>query len=329
MENPDANKGRAETNEAAPRVAYRSGVAARLAGLSAETLRVWERRYALSDTARSERGQRLYSAEQVRRLGLLKQLVDHGHAIGMLAGLPIEQLEQMTLGTAANGAAPAGPIRLALVGEGLARRMAAGAHLEDVLEAGRRCARLEQAPSELRDARADLLLVELSELDETALPLIGAARSAAGATAVLVLYRFCSSAIIRQLRAQDCMVARVPADMSELVQLCQAAMAGRALVRREAGTEAPRPRRFDDDVLAALSTTANNVACECPRHLADILLLVSSFERYSARCASRDPADAELHKGLQNAAGHALNILEDALERLARAEGLLIAGRRI
>lgn len=327
MEKPDSNKRIAETNVPA-RVAYRSGVAARLAGLSAETLRVWERRYALSDTERSARGQRLYSAEQVRRLGLLKQLVDHGHAIGMLAGLPVEQLERMTVGTTANAAAPAGAIRLALVGEGLARRMAAGAHLADSLEAGRSCARLEQAPSELRDARADLLLVELSELDETALPLISAARSAAGATAVLVLYRFCSSAIIRQLRAQDCMIARVPADMGELVQLCQAAMAGRALVRRDAGMEAPRPRRFDDDTLASFSTAVNNVACECPRHLADILLLVSSFERYSARCASRNPADAELHKGLQNAAGHALNILEDAMERLARAEGLLVAGRR-
>src|SRR4051812_5755920 len=67
------------------RAAYRSGVAARLAGLSAETLRVWERRYGLSDTQRSTSGQRLYSAEHVRRLGLLKQLVDQGHAIGVLA----------------------------------------------------------------------------------------------------------------------------------------------------------------------------------------------------------------------------------------------------
>ncbi|PJI53093.1 hypothetical protein CTI14_33225, partial [Methylobacterium radiotolerans] len=44
------------------RITYRSGVAARLAGLSPETLRVWERRYNLSDVERSARGQRLYSA---------------------------------------------------------------------------------------------------------------------------------------------------------------------------------------------------------------------------------------------------------------------------
>ena len=68
------------------RIMYPSGAAARLAGLPVETLRIWERRYSLSDAERSEHGQRLYSAEQVARLSLLKQLVDQGHAIGVLAG---------------------------------------------------------------------------------------------------------------------------------------------------------------------------------------------------------------------------------------------------
>ena len=75
------------------RIMYRSGAAARLDGLPVETLRIWERRYSLSDAERSEHGQRLYSAEQVARLGLLKQLVDQGHAIGVLAGLAREQLQ--------------------------------------------------------------------------------------------------------------------------------------------------------------------------------------------------------------------------------------------
>src|SRR5215217_4174372 len=92
--------------------AYRSGVAARLAGLSAETLRVWERRYGLSDAERSTSGQRLYSAEQVRRLALLKQLVDQGHAIGILAKLPIEQLQELTRPRAV-AEQRAGPLRVA------------------------------------------------------------------------------------------------------------------------------------------------------------------------------------------------------------------------
>ena len=37
-------------------VSYRSGAAARLAGLSPETLRVWERRYNLSNTGAPNEG---------------------------------------------------------------------------------------------------------------------------------------------------------------------------------------------------------------------------------------------------------------------------------
>ncbi|HEY0490320.1 MAG TPA: MerR family transcriptional regulator [Telluria sp.] len=98
--------------------AYRSGVAARLAGLPVETLRVWERRYGLSDTPRSVRGQRLYSAAQVRRLGMLKQLVDQDHPIGALAGLPLEQLEELAGGAGALGAS-SGRVRVAVAGRNL------------------------------------------------------------------------------------------------------------------------------------------------------------------------------------------------------------------
>ena len=301
---------------------YRSGVAARLAGLPVETLRVWERRYALSDTNRSARGQRLYSAEQVRRLGLLKQLVDQGHAIGVLAGLPTLQLLEMTGAGAAAQAPESGVVRVALVGESLIRRLAAGGRDGFALVVRASCARLDQAEGMLKDAHADLLLVEVSELDEAAPPQVAAVRRVSHAAAVLVLYRFSSSATIRQLREQGCLVARVPGELAELVLLCQAAMANGRPPAREQRAELPRRRRFSEESLAAVSAAVNNVACECPRHLADILLMLGSFERYSAQCASRSPEDAQLHQALQLAAGQSLAILEEAMERLARAEGL-------
>ena len=308
------------------RMRYRSGVAARLAGLSVETLRVWERRYQLSDTERSAHGQRLYSAAQVRRLSLLKQLVDQGHPIGALAEMPLERLQELTAAVASGPGTATGPIRVAVVGEVLARRLAAGGRDGFALDVRCSCARLDQAASLLHGAQAEVLLVELSELDENALPLIAAARAAAGAAAVVVLYRFCASATIRQLRAQDCLVARVPAELGELVLLCRAALAGQRLALQEPRTGAAPPRRFDDDMLAAISAAGNRVACECPRHLADILLMVGSFERYSAQCASRNADDAQLHQELQFAAGRARAILEAAMERLARAERLPLPG---
>lgn len=303
---------------------HRTGVAARLAGLPVETLRVWERRYALSDTERSAHGQRLYSAEQVRRLGLLKQLVDQGHPIGVLAGLTMRQLEEMTVSQTLPPAATNQLMRVALLGESLIRRLSAGGRDSLGLVVRASCAHLAQAESVLQDADADLLLVELSELDDSAVPRIIAARRACGAVAVVVLYRFCASATIRLLRAQGCLVARVPPELGELLLLCRAALANARPPLRERGpvAEAPRPRRFSDEALLAMAAAANRVDCECPRHLVDIMMTVGSFERYSAQCASRNEADAQLHQALQLAAGQALAILEEAMERLARAEGL-------
>lgn len=315
---------------------HRSGVAARLAGLPVETLRVWERRYGVSAVQRSAHGQRLYSDAQVRRLGLIKQLVDHGHPIGALARLPLTQLRHMAegeTGTQAQQAAPARPIRVALVGRALAQRLAGGAREALALDVLSVCPALDQTTPALRADGAELLLIEVAELVDATLPLIDAARQVAtpkGCVAVLVLYRFCASASARRLRAQGCMVARAPADLAEIVLLCQVAV-GRHAARAAVPPTAPAvatasaaapARRLDEPALAALIAAANGVACECPRHLAEILLTLGSFERYSAQCGARSPADAVLHHELGQAAGHARALLETALERLAQAEGL-------
>jgi DNA-binding transcriptional MerR regulator len=318
--------------------AYRSGVAARLAGLPVETLRVWERRYGVSEPARSAHGQRLYSGAQVRRLALVKQLVDQGHPIRALARLPLQQLQQLSEPLAAP--AQACSIRLALVGAPLARRLAASGADGLALQLLRSCASLDDAAEAMRGLAPDVLLIEAAELVDAALPLIAAVRQSAGASAVVVLYRFCSSATIRQLRALGCLVARTPADLPEIVMLCQAALGAQAPAARAANANAaanaaamaaaaepaplpaPPPRQLDDQALAAIVGAVNSVSCECPRHLAEILLTVGSFERYSAQCAARDPADARLHQELNLAAGQARALLEAAMQRLARAEGL-------
>lgn len=306
----------------ADRITYRSGAAARLAGLPVETLRIWERRYSLSDAKRSERGQRLYSAEQVARLGLLKQLVDQGHAIGVLAGLGREQLHAM-LAASAGEHGVTGPVPVMLAGAQLARRVAAGPGLPG-LDVRASCAGLEQLAQLGTGNGAQVLVIELSELDDTAVPRIAAARMACGAAAVVVLYRFCPSATIRALRARGCLVARVPADLGELALLCRAALGGQHLT--PPGAPAPAAsvasRRFDDDALAAMTAAANRLSCECPRHLSDLLMMLFSFERYSAQCANRNPEDARLHAQLELAAGQARVVLEGALETLAIAEGL-------
>ena len=318
MESTFPSPGQLQGDSAEMAGAYRSGVAARLAGLPVETLRVWERRYGVSDTERSAHGQRLYSGAQVCRLSLIKQLVDQGHPIGTLARLPIGQLRQLM--AAPDAHTPLRPIRVALVGQVLARRMDGGGRELLALDVVARCPSLDGAAGALLGVGAEVLLIEMSELADSALPTIAALRHGLGAAAV-VLYRFCASATIRQLRTEGFLVARAPADMAEIVLLCQAALA-RARAPAAPSTPQAPPRRLDELALAALVAAGNSVVCECPRHLADILLMLNSFERYSAQCALSTLADAPLHQELSHCAGQARALLEAALVRLARAEGL-------
>ena len=298
---------------------YRSGVAARLAGLPVETLRVWERRYGISDAGRSPRGQRLYSADQVRRLGLLKRAVDQGHAISTVAGLGDDELLALA------GVAPAAEteprlLRLAVAGGALTRQLAA-VRTAPVLDIVASCQQLDGAAAALAGTMADVLLIEASEMTADALPQIQAVRAALQVRAVVVLYRFCDSATVRRLREHDCLVARAPSDAAEVAQLCAAAYMGGG--RPPPGPVTPAaPRRLDDQQLAQLAAASTSIECECPRHLADILLMLTSFERYSAQCVTRNTADATLHQDLARSAGHARMLMEQALERLAHAEGL-------
>ena len=78
---------------------YRSGIAARLSGVPVDTLRIWERRYSVIGPRLSAGRQRLYSTADIRRLTLIKQLVDMGHPIGTIASLGLEALSSMQAAT--------------------------------------------------------------------------------------------------------------------------------------------------------------------------------------------------------------------------------------
>jgi len=86
---------------------YPMRVVVRRTGLNPSLLRAWERRYEAVVPGRSEGGQRLYSEEDVRRLALLKEAVDHGHNISRVAELSAEALTEL-IRSDSNPSLPAG-----------------------------------------------------------------------------------------------------------------------------------------------------------------------------------------------------------------------------
>ena len=66
-------------------------------GISKDTLRIWERRYGFPAPLRDAAGERVYPAEQVQRLRLLKRLLDSGHRPGRVVPADIDLLALLAL----------------------------------------------------------------------------------------------------------------------------------------------------------------------------------------------------------------------------------------
>ena len=190
---------------------YRSGSAARLAGIPVATLRVWERRYDVIGPSTRPSGHRRYSAEDVTRLALVKALVDAGHPIGAVAQLPTQKLRALrgAVFTPAE-AARATPARIVLVGESLAAKAAGRVGVSGVTAV---CATLEGAEDELRGVAADVLAVELPALRDDSAAAVESLASQVGATRVVVAYRFGIQSAAAMLRARGHVVVRAPLDL--------------------------------------------------------------------------------------------------------------------
>ena len=313
-------------DNATPR--YRSGTAARMAKMPVSTLRVWEQRYGVISPAKSESGQRLYSGEDVKRLTLLRSLVNQGHAIGAIAHAASAELEQL-LETSSAAEAPQPPqahavISLAVCGSLLAERVRrrkgtlASLGLDPITELP---AIDGQTPLE-PPPHTDALIVEAASLQpETAEAILAAARSS-GASAVGVIYSFCTVRSTDMLRAAGVRLYREPNAHSELDQILQELS---QLVRVDAVYAKLQPlrrnaRRFTDRQLEIFANASQTIACECPRHLVALIRQLDAFERFSDGCAVRSSLDEQLHRHLGDVANRARLMLEDAMEFAIRAE---------
>ena len=69
-------------------------------GIGKDTLRVWERRYGFPQPGRDAFGERAYPLEQVEKLRVVKRLLDQGHRPGRIVGLPVEELQRLSMGQA-------------------------------------------------------------------------------------------------------------------------------------------------------------------------------------------------------------------------------------
>ena len=79
---------------------YGIGAAARLSGVHAETIRMWERRHNLPSPQRSEGGHRQYSERDVALVRAIKRLLDGGARIGSVAEMSEDEIFSAAAGLA-------------------------------------------------------------------------------------------------------------------------------------------------------------------------------------------------------------------------------------
>ena len=299
-------------------VRYPIGVAARLTGIQVETLRVWERRYGVIGPQVSASGRRLYAAEDLERLRLIKQLVDSGHPISSVASVPSEKLRELRevsmerIGKASEESAEMLNLRAVLVGE--AQRAGRGRGL---VVAGY-CVDMEKAVTQFRNTEADVVIVELPSLLDLDIEEIDAIKKTVGARLVVVLYRFGASSTVRNIRKAGHVAAHAAVDGHGLRALCRAALLPSNPHPLPVGSE----QRLDNATLEMLAQASTTIECECPKHLVELIRSLASFETYSEQCSARSVLDASLHQDLQQTAGRARVLLEQGLLRLAMLEGL-------
>ena len=333
---------------------YRSGAVARMLRMPVATLRIWERRYALCQPATTPSGHRLYNAAQVRELAQVKQLVDLGHAIGTVAGLDGEARARM-LATHVEmldleGKTPAqrhpeppparpdealpAPARAGerplnghafiwLENEALAQRLAGWLEAQRAaghpVVVGGTPAGPSGKPPELPAGATGFLIHEVGTVDAEAVARVLAATQGHPATVKALLYSYAPPKLVEPLLEAGVRLLRGSQPEPVLQLWLDWAWHDRHGALPDADVLAP-PRRYDDATLSDMAVASTTVACECPRHVSEILTLLSQFEAYSRQCENLSPEDAALHAMLERVTGQSRALFEGALDRLMQHE---------
>ena len=326
---------------------YRTAAVARMLQMPAATLRIWERRYGVAAPATTPSGHRQYSAADVQRLATLRQLTAVGHPIGSIAGLDMEQLREVAATHAA---------ALTRVSEAKRRRLAAwkvavigpsAAHRVQRPGVQMRLGRALRVTAEFKrtgdgrrsasGSRYDAMIAFVDGLQSSTLSEIQGAARALRVRRLAVVYSFASESVVHAFVAAGVTLLREPADDVRLADLLSILATPSDRDKANAAdfepihrplmqSLVPNPRRYDDAALADFAGLSSTIACECPRHVAEILVQLSHFEAYSAQCQHLSAADAALHAYLGQVTGAARSMFESALERVAIQEGLVLPG---
>ena len=301
---------------------YAIGVVARRTQTNPETIRVWERRYELIVPGRSETGRRLYSENDIAKLTLVKRLTELGHSVSSLAKLSNDDLRDRLNASLASEPSKyteqLSKLRVVFANDALRLRLSRDLLIhEDITVVDFPNKNL----SSVMEQRADIVIVDLVTLNEESLSDVRHYLSETGCESALVIFNFGTKKSILELEDAGVVCLKGSVAAAEIYRACRSIKPTLSNSRPALNQPVTSPR-FTNEQLSRIAALTSKIACECPNHLAELIINLTAFEKYSSECANRNEEDAQLHSQLNQAAGASRLILEESLIRLMEIEGI-------
>lgn len=284
---------------------YRSSAAARMVNIPVATLRVWKDGIRLWPRNKLHRVIGFIRVKSIRRLVLIKQLVNRGTLIGRrpawrcvcsLQDLlhEAEQAESVlplsdkpvrkgvsalpTMLTAALDAPSR--LRVLLVGADAGMRWRATLDAVPELDVVGTLDVRPQSELQLQHLSADTAVADLGALHMETVDWLVRVTKLVNARQMCVIYGFANSQVLEALRARGVILRRSPLPPDELSRALVDTVRGWQSVAEALRTlpDPAPPPRFGGADLVNLSQTLPRVACECPQHLAELVTMLGAVQ---------------------------------------------------
>ena len=307
-----------------------------MTGIPVSTLRIWELRHQAFSPTKTTGKHRLYSQDDVNKARLLKQLSKDGHLISAIASLDNNSLGRLHNPAGLSPDSQVLPstdvktVSLAVIGAGMAGRVDSkkftSHFLSSTIRVTDRFKDLAQASAAQFHEKPQILLVKVNTLHDTIRSEIQALALRHGVLQTVVVYSFAKESVVEAMRVVGVLVRREPVSDYELSDLISSVL----LVDAAKGVGGARPdpvipaRKYSDETLSHVASVATNMLCECPRHVAELIAQLASFEQYSQECLNKSDEDAHLHAYLHAISGSARALFERALEMVAEHEQITL-----
>jgi DNA-binding transcriptional MerR regulator len=316
---------------------YRIGAVAKLSGVPVTTLRIWEIRYGAFLPTKSAGQHRLYSQADAAKACQLKLLSDAGHGISAIANLDASSLSRLlvqhraakvTNVLAADGGRK---VALAVVGHAMASRITTpkftlqflthSIQVTDVFED------LPGAALAVFNDQPKLLLIKVNTLNDSVCMQIESLVARHPILQCIIIYNYGQESVVEALKVLGMLVRREPMSDYELSDLISSVLLVDASTSTgiSGSTVLIPARKYSDVTLRRVAGISSNILCECPRHVAELIGQLASFEQYSQECLNNSTEDAHLHAYLRAVSGSARAMFERALEMVAVHEGISLS----